>query len=317
MNQIFGVDIGGTQIKIGAFSEDGSLLKKWAVETDLSESGSHIIPQVADEVRRYLTENGLTESAVKGIGMGIPGPVDKNGYVRTCVNLNWNAFNPVDELAKDFPDVHVCAGNDANVAALGEYWQGAGRNYESAMLITIGTGIGGGIVLDGKILLGAHGLAGEIGHIAADRNATERCNCGNLGCVDHIASASGIVRVMKELLSQSDEGSVLRKEKEITARAVCDAAAAADPLALRCIDTCMEVLARGMAWFSHAFDPEVFIIGGGVSQAGSIITDPLQKHYSENLFLIEKGADIRIAQLGNDAGIIGAGRLAMQERSTE
>ena len=310
MRVIVGVDIGGTQLKFGIFTEQCELLEQWSVDTDISDSGMHIIPGIAEEIRSWMQREFPVD--ITGIGMGIPGPVDKNGYVRTCVNLNWQEFNPVEELKKEFPDVRIAAGNDANVAALGEYCQGAGKEYSSAMLITIGTGIGGGIVLNGEILLGAHGLAGEIGHISLDSRAEERCNCGNLGCVDHIASASGIVREMEKLLNRSSEECMLRGKGAFTAKDVCDAAAAGDRLSQECIDLCMEPLAKGMAFFSHAFDPEVFMIGGGVSKAGRIILDPLEKHYRENLFLVEKGADIRRAVLGNNAGIIGACMLAAQ-----
>ena len=300
----FGVDIGGTQLKIGAFTKDGALVDKWTADTDISNAGSHIIPDIANEIRQYLTGNGELQPA--GIGMGIPGPVDRYGYVRTCVNLNWNDFYPVKELGKEFPDCRIAAGNDANVAALGEYAQGAGKEYESAMLITIGTGIGGGIVLDGKILAGAHGLAGEIGHITTDSSAHECCSCGNLGCVDHIASASGIVRVMKEMLAENTTDSIIRSLESITAKDICDAARGEDELAIKCLDICMEPLAKGMAFFTHAFDPEVFMIGGGVSKGGDTILEPLRKHYQENLFLTDRGADIIVAELGNDAGMIGA-----------
>lgn len=313
MKTIFGIDIGGTQIKFGAFNEQCELMEKWSIGTDISESGKHIIPSIEEEIHRYAAVHRMENTDICGIGMGIPGPVDQDGFVRICVNLNWHQFNPVEELKKKFPDVSIAAENDANVAALGEYYQGAGKEYSSAMLITIGTGIGGGIILGGKILSGAHGIAGEIGHITTDSGAKERCNCGNLGCVDHIASASGIARTMRELLKEKTDSCILRETEDITAKDICDAAGKGDLLALGCLDRCMEPLARGMAFFSHAFDPEVFIIGGGVSAAGDLILRPLKKFYRENLYLIEKGADIRVASLGNDAGIIGTCMLAMQE----
>lgn len=314
MKVFFGIDIGGTQIKFGVFSEKAKLLQKWSVKTDLSEAGSRIIPQVGKEVRNWLQKQGLTEKSVNGIGLGIPGPVDEKGYVRTCVNLNWHDFYPAIELGKEFPDAVITAGNDANVAALGEYMQGAGKRYSSAMLITIGTGIGGGIILNGKIVSGAHGIAGEIGHITTDSEATGACNCGNTGCVDHIASATGIARRMKELLAQNKENHALRG-KDFTAKDVCDKAAEGDALCIRCIEQCMEPLGKAMAFFSHAFDPQVFIIGGGVSRAGDIILEPLRKFYQKNLYLIREGADIRTAQLGNDAGMIGSCMMAMDKAS--
>lgn len=309
MDYIFGADIGGTQIKLGAFTkEEGNLVDSWALDTDISDQGSHIIHDIGNSVREYSSAHNAT---ISGIGIGIPGPVDRNGYVPKCVNLNWNGFYAVKELDKELPGIRTAAGNDANVATLGEYMKGAGSAYESAMFITIGTGIGGGVVINGKIIVGAHGIAGEIGHITTDRGTVEHCNCGNLGCIDHISSASGIVRVMREILADDASESSLRALPSFTAKDVCDVAAAGDALAVKCIDKCMEPLAKGMAFFSHAFDPDVFIIGGGVSKAGDTILNPLRKHYNENLFLISKGADIIQASLGNDAGMIGAAMQVM------
>lgn len=313
MKIIFGIDIGGTQMKFGVFSEACNLMEKWAVDTDISDLGKHIIPSIEKEIREYTVKKGLEMEEILGIGLGIPGPVDENGYVRTCVNLNWHEFNPVEELQRIFPGTKIAAGNDANVAAMGEYYKGAGKEYSSMMLITLGTGVGGGIILDGKILQGASGIAGEIGHITPGYPEAEHCNCGNVGCVDQFASASGIVRIMKRLLRERTEDSKLRGKEEFTAKDVCRMAEEGDALARECIDICMGVLGKGLAFFSHAFDPQVYVIGGGVSKAGKLITDAIERHYTENLFLIRKGAEIRLAKLGNDAGIIGACMLAAQQ----
>ena len=153
MKVIFGVDIGGTNIKIGRFTPDGELLEKWSVKTDLSDCGKKIIPQVAGCISENMAENNLCEEDMEGIGMGIRGPVDKNGYVKKCANLNWNDFNPVEELKKFFPDCRVRAGNDANVASLGEYFRGAGKGSSSMMMVTLGTGVGGGVIIGGKIIM--------------------------------------------------------------------------------------------------------------------------------------------------------------------
>lgn len=310
MKVFFGVDIGGTGIKFGAFDENGQLLEKWSLPTDLSDSGKKIIPDVAKSIRTYI-DNMTGSYEISGIGMGIPGPVDKSGYVKTCVNLHWTEFNPVEELKKEFPSVLIAAGNDANVAALGEYYKGAGKEYSSMMLITLGTGVGGGIVIDGNVLLGANGLAGEIGHISGGVEETEKCNCGNVGCIDQFASATGIVRIMKKLLNEHDIFSKLRNTENLTAKDVCMAAEQGDALALQCIDICMGALGTGLAYFSHAFDPEAYVIGGGVSKAGNLIINSIKKAYLKKMFLMKKGADIKVATLGNDAGIIGACMLVM------
>ena len=260
-----------------------------------------------------LCENALSEADVYGIGMGIPGPVDKDGNVEVCVNLFWNNFNPAEEMRKFFPHAYIQTGNDANVAALGEFVQGAGRKYKTMMLITLGTGVGGGIILNGDIVLGASGLAGEIGHIAVGSKDSGNCNCGNCGCVDQFASATGIVRRMKKILAENEGVSQLRKMRDFTAKDVCEQAKKGDPLAVKCVEFCMGVLGRAMAIFAHAFDPEVFVIGGGVSGAGALITNAIYKEYKKNFFLTDKKNNIILAELGNDAGIIGAAALVSEE----
>ena len=312
MKVIFGVDIGGTNIKIGRFAPDGGLLEKWSVRTDLLDCGRKIIPQVAACIAENMDKNGLGKDDVEGIGMGIPGPVDKNGHVKKCANLNWNDFNPVEELKKYFPDCRVRAGNDANVASLGEYFRGAGKGAASMMMVTLGTGVGGGVIIGGKIIIGAHGIAGEIGHISVT-DADADCNCGNRGCIDQWASATGIVREAGRLLEADGRPSLLRQAGKLTSKDVCSFAKQGDVLAVECINRCMYPLGKGLAYFSHAFDPEVYVIGGGVSLAGEIIVHAVRRGYEDNLYLIRKGADIRLAELGNDAGIIGACALASGE----
>ena len=312
MKIVLGIDIGGTEIKFGLFSLDGEMLDKWSAKTNLNDSGAQIIPSIAENIRWHLKEKNFSETELLGIGLGIPGPVDADGYVKKCVNLFWYDFDPAKELKRYFPNCYIAVGNDANVAALGEYYKGAGKKYSSIMMITLGTGVGGGIIIDGNIISGAHGNAGEIGHIAIDLEQSERCNCGNKGCIDQIASATGIVRRMKHILATSKKESVLCKvkEDELTAKLICDYAREGDALAIHCLEYCMKILAKGMVYFSHAFEPEAFLIGGGVSKAGDVLIDAIKREYYSQLFLIEKGADIITAKLGNDAGIIGAGLLA-------
>lgn len=309
----FGIDVGGTNIKIGAFREDAQLLKKWMIPTDLSDNGRNILPDIANEIHHYLI---TSDYALRTIGIGIPGPVDQNGFIEKCVDLFWYNVNPVAVLSKEFPEAYIAVANDANAAAIGEYWYGAGEKYSSMMLITLGTGVGGGIILDGKILLGAHGLGGEIGHIAIVPNEEKRCNCGNRGCIDQVASATGIVRIMKNILKLREKAPKyscqLKSGQDFSAKDVVDLAKAGDPSALDCIQYCMEQLGRGMAIFSHAVDPEVYVIGGGVSEAGEIILEPIRKSYNQNIFLVQKGAEIKLSTLRNDAGIIGAFALAMR-----
>lgn len=298
----FGVDIGGTKIKLGAFDDKGAIVDKWSIDTDISDAGSHIIPDVAQAVKGYLAQH--PEAELAGIGLGIPGPVDGNGYVYRCVNLNWNDFNPVTELSKFFPDIKAAAGNDANVAALGEYHMGGGAGSSSMMMVTLGTGVGGGVIIDGKIIGGAHGIAGEIGHISTNPLETEDCSCGNRGCINQISSATGIVRHAKKMLESGTE-SAMKNFENLSAKDVCDCAKAGDELAVKCISECMIPLAKGLVYFSHAFDPEVYVIGGGVSHAGEFLVEATRKEMVKD-FYISGAPDIKLASLGNDAGIIGA-----------
>ena len=305
MECAFGIDIGGTQTKIGLFSCEGKLMDRRVINTDLSAEGSRIIPSVASFIKKYAEENGILPIDIVSIGVGIPGPVDRNGYVKTCVNLHWKDFYPADELKKTFPWACVKAENDANAAAFGEYKQGSGKGHTSMVLVTLGTGVGAGIIVDGRVVHGTHGIAGEIGHISVNPGETEHCNCGNKGCVDQYASATGITRMMKKISG----------EKECrSAETICKMAAGGDPSAARGLRVCMEALGKGLADFSHALDPEIYVIGGGVSKAGKLILDMVQEAYAANLFLTDKGAEICLAELGNDAGMTGACLLALEER---
>ena len=308
MDQLyFGVDIGGTATKIGAFDQRGALLSKWEIKTDISEGGSLILPNVAEEVLHYARNL----SRVTAIGVGIPGPVQRGGYVARCVNLGWGDFNPARELAAILRGVPVFAGNDANMAAMGEYWQGSGKDADSLVFITLGTGVGGGIIVDGKMLFGSGGLAGEIGHITVNPEETLPCNCGHYGCLDQTASATGIVRSAMRLLESSDAPSALRSLESVTARDVVDAARRGDALAAEAFDRCMYFLGKGMAMLTNIVDPELFIIGGGVSKAGSYLVDTVKKHYDSMATLTDHRAGIELARLGNDAGLFGAAKLAM------
>lgn len=304
----FGIDIGGTATKLGAFSGDGALLAKWEIPTDSGEHGSRILPAVAAEIMRYA---GDDLRRVAAVGAGVPGPVLRNGMVSRCVNLNWSRFNPARELSALLHGVPVFAGNDANVAAMGEYWQGSGQKAGSLVLVTLGTGVGSGIILDGKIVYGAHGLGGEVGHTQANPDEPLPCNCGHYGCLDQTASATGIARHADRLLKAGDAPSSLRSLGTITARDVFDAAKAGDAVALETVELCMGFLGRSLAMLTCVIDPELFIIGGGVSKAGPFLIDILKRHYDAQATLLEEKAQIVLATLGNDAGIYGAAKLAI------
>lgn len=303
----FGVDIGGTAIKFGAFDEHGTLLDKWEIPTDKAENGSRILPSVAGEITRFAQH---TEH-VLAVGMGIPGPVQHGGFVKRCVNLGWGNVNPARELAALLGGVPVFAANDANMAAMGEYWKGGGQGARSLVFMTLGTGVGGGIILDGRMDFGAGGLGGEIGHVVVDPAETLACNCGQHGCLDQIASATGIVRRAKRMLDDRTEDSALRALDVITAKDVLDAAKAGDAIAAAAFNRCMYYLGKSMAMLTNILDPEVYIIGGGVSKAGDYLLDTVCAHYETLSTLSERKARIVLAKLGNDAGIHGAAKLAM------
>lgn len=303
----FGVDIGGTATKVGAFDQHGTLLSKWEIKTDISDNGNLILPNIAEEILHYARNL----SRIIAIGVGVPGPVQRGGHVKCCVNLGWSDFNPARELAAILRGVPVFAGNDANMAAMGEYWRGGGKNAENVIFITLGTGVGGGIILDGRMVYGMSGLGGEIGHVIVNPDETIPCNCGQYGCLDQTASATGIVRQAKRMLENSDDPSALRTLETITARDVVDAARHGDKLAAQAFDRCMYFLGKGMAMLTNIIDPEVYVIGGGVSKSGDYLIQTVKKHFDAMTTLSEKKADIVLAKLGNDAGIYGAAKLAM------
>lgn len=306
----FGVDIGGTTVKLGLFRTDGTLLDKWEILTRTENDGAHILPDVAEAIKGKIAEKAIDPSDVQGIGVGVPGPVTPEGIVRKCVNLGWGVFN-VEDMLSELTGYPVKAGNDANVAALGEMWQGAGKGSENIVMVTLGTGVGGGVIIGGHVVAGATGAGGEIGHIPVNAQETETCGCGKTGCLEQYASATGVVRLTKRALAASDQPSSLRSLTEVTAKDTFDAAKAGDALALEVIEQFGEILGRALAAIACVVNPEVFVIGGGVSKAGTIITDVVAKYYVPNAFHACREAQFKLAELGNDAGIYGCVRMIL------
>lgn len=305
---LFGIDIGGTTIKCGFFTSQGELIEKKELPTDKDDNGSRILSDIALYVADTLEKRHIQKSDVTGIGLGVPGSVTDDGIVNKCVNLGWGVKDAAGELSK-LTDIEVKTGNDANMAALGEYWKGSAKGFKSTMLITIGTGVGGGLILDGKPVTGANGAAAEIGHLPIVLGEEEYCNCGKKGCLEQVASATGIVRTAKRILTESDKESVLRKKEEMTAKDVFEAAKAGDYLAICTTETVCEYLGRGLACVAAVVDPECFLIGGGVSKAGKYFIDLIQKYYQKYAFHPSRLSKIMTAQLGNDAGMYGAAKL--------
>ena len=306
----FGVDIGGTTVKLGLFRTDGELLDKWEIPTRKEDSGSQILPDVAASIKGKLQEKGIVADDVQGVGVGVPGPVTPEGVVCRCVNLGWGVFNVEDTLSEltGFP---VKAGNDANVAALGEMWQGAGKGAQSIVMVTLGTGVGGGVIVDGHIVAGANGAGGEIGHIPVNDEETLVCGCGKKGCLEQYASATGVVTLTKRALEASDQPSSLRELATVTAKDTFDAAKAGDALALGVVEQFGEILGKGLAMIACVVNPEMIVIGGGVSKAGKIITDVVEKYYMPSTFHACREAQFKLAELGNDAGIYGCVKMIL------
>ena len=303
-NYVFGVDIGGTTVKIGLFSIDGELLDKWEITTRTDEGGAYILSDIAKSVEDKMTEKGISKDDVKGIGMGVPGPVKDDGTVVKCVNLGWGIFNAAEELS-GIIGLPVKVGNDANMAALGEYWQGGGKGYSSVIMVTLGTGVGGGIIINGKMLAGVNGAGGEIGHMTIDLDEQDFCNCGKKGCLEQYASATGIVRLATRALQSSDKPSKLREVKYISAKEIFDAAKSGDNLALDLVEEHGRRLGYALANIACVVDPEAFVIGGGVSRAGDILIDATKKYFQEYAFHACRNTEFKLATLGNDAGMYG------------
>ena len=305
---IFGVDLGGTTVKMGLFLSSGELLHTWEIPTRTEKGGKYILGDIADSVIETLREREISKDDVEGIGIGVPGPVGADGTVFKCVNLGWGVFNVADRL-QELTGLKVKAGNDANVAALGEMWQGGGKGCHSIVMITLGTGIGGGIILNGEILSGTNGAAGEVGHIPVWDDETEMCGCGKGGCLEQYGSATGIVRVAKRYLKAHDEPSILRQYDDFTAKEVCDAAKENDAIAIEILDLVGKTLGKALACISCVVNTEAFVIGGGVSRAGSVLLDPIEKYFKEYAFHASRDTEFKLATLGNNAGIYGGAKM--------
>lgn len=305
----FGVDLGGTTVKIGFFKSSGELVEKWEIPTRKENDGDAILPDIAQSVKEYLDKNGIPLSDVEGVGIDVPGAVLEGGVVNRCVNLGWGVRPVATELSELLGGVKVSAANDANAAALGEM-KHAGK-WNNAVMITMGTGVGGGVIVDGKIVSGAFGGGGEIGHIPTRLDETEECGCGKKGCLEQYASAEGIVKLAKKRLDSGDEESSLRSCESITSKEIFDAAKEGDALSLSLVEEVSEMMGRAMASISCVVDPEAFIIGGGVSKAGPILIDTIQKYYRQYAFHTSRETPIVLAELENDAGMFGAVQLVI------
>lgn len=313
MKYSFGVDIGGTTVKIGLFEAEGVLLESWEIPTRKEDDGSHILPDVAKAISDKLLEKGIDDDDVRGIGLGVPGPVGTDGTIYKCVNLGWGIFNVEEELSS-LTGLTVKAGNDANVAALGEMWQGGGKGHSDVIMVTLGTGVGSGIIIEGKMAAGVNGASGEIGHMPVKDFDEEDavCGCGKRGCLEQYTSANGIVRVSKKYLeAHPEEETVLRNIEDLTCKDIFDAAKAGDEVAVKLVDNVCKTLGRALAAVATVINTDIFVIGGGVSKAGTILTEGVEKYYREYAFHASRNTEFALATLGNNAGIYGGAGLLL------
>ena len=307
----FGIDLGGTTAKIGLFTTSGALLEKWEVATDTSNAGEHILENLAAAILGKMKEQSIQPEQVEGVGIGVPGPVLDSSIVPiVCANLGgWGERNVSAQLSGLLDGLKVLVGNAANVAALGEIWMGAAKGAKNAVMVTLGTGVGGGVVVNGKVIDGVHGAGGEIGHITVNRHETAVCGCGKRGCLEQYSSATGVVRCMKKLLDENPDTPCVLRGTEFAAKDVFDAARNGDALAAREVDEMSDTLGMALANIASTVDPEAFLVGGGVARAGDVLFAPLNKHFQEYAFKSCRETPIKQASLGNDAGIYGAVRL--------
>lgn len=310
MAYVFAVDLGGTTVKMGLFEDNGNLLEKWEIVTRKENNGSLILPDIAASIEAKMNEKSIAASDIKGVGIGVPGAVTDKGDIMGAANLGWGNFS-VKETLEGLTGLNVKVGNDANVAALGEMYAGGGKGYNSIVAVTLGTGVGGGVVIDGKIVSGATGAGGEIGHIHVDDNEEEICGCGNKGCLEQYTSATGVVRLAKRRLAKDDKASSIRSIENLTCKDVFDAVKEGDELAIEVAEQFGYILGKALASIACVVNPEAFVIGGGVSKAGDILLTFIQESFVKYTFHGCRNTDFKLASLGNDAGIYGAAKLIM------
>lgn len=309
MKYCFGVDIGGTTVKMGLFEAEGEILDKWEIVTRTENEGEAVLPDIAASICAKLEEKQLDKSEILGVGVGVPAPVTEDGVVNGSANIGWG-YKEVKKELEELTGLNALIGNDANVAALGEMWKGGGAGQKNMIMVTLGTGVGGGVIVGGKVITGSHGAGGEIGHICVNYEETDTCGCGNRGCLEQYASATGIVRLAKKKLEQETRATVLDKET-VTAKDVFDAVKAGDEVAKEVAEQFGTYLGYGLANLAAVADPAVFVIGGGVSKAGEVLLPYIQKPYKERAFFADRDVEFTLATLGNDAGICGAAKMVL------
>lgn len=310
MSYCFGVDIGGTTVKMGLFNGAGEIVEKWEIVTRTENEGEAILPDIASSINAKVAEHKIAKEEVLGVGVGVPAPVTSEGIINGSANLGWKYKEAKREL-EELTGLKAEFGNDANVAALGEMWKGGGAGCKNMVMVTLGTGVGGGVIINGKILVGENGAGGEIGHLCVNYEETDHCGCGNCGCLEQYASATGITRLAKKKLANETRQTMLNAET-VSAKEVFDAVKAGDEVAKEVAEEMGTYLGHALANLAVVADPAVFVIGGGVSKAGEVLLPYIEKPYQEKAFFANKKAKFTLATLGNDAGICGAAKLILE-----
>jgi len=321
---IIAIDLGGTSAKVGIITPDGTIKNKWNIETDISNNGKNIVPNIIESIHKYLSKNELDSNDFLGIGMGSPGSVNRrNGTVIGAFNLNWKTLQPVKKQFEEATKIDFYLDNDANVAALGEQWKGAGDNEKNVVFMTIGTGVGGGIIVDGHLLHGADDAAGEIGHMTVSTKEYEyQCTCGKTGCLETVASATGIVHIAKDMMHEYDDESSLtnlyHSKGSVNAKDVFEEAMSGDQLAMNIVDKVCDFLSFACGNIANILNPSTIILGGGVSKSGEFLAEKVRRGFKAYAFpAVRDETKIKIAQLQNDAGVIGASSLVISETNNE
>lgn len=313
MKYCLGVDIGGTFVKLGLFTIEGELLDKWQIPTRKEDESSHVLPDIAETLEAKLAEKNISKVDVAGVGFGTPGPVTEDGVAVCPANLAWKN-KPVAKELSELLGLPCRGGNDVNVAGLGEMWRGGAKGYQNVVVVPIGTGIGAAIIVNGRVVTGTVGAAGEIGHIHVDDEIKEPCGCGAVGCVEQFSSATGLIRMAKKVINETDRPTALRQIEELDAKAVIDAAKAGDEAAEEIFDKFCDYLGYSLAATAAVIDPEIFILGGGVSKAGQVLLDRVQGYFKKYVWPGRRDIPFAFAQLGNDAGIYGAASMVIGEK---
>lgn len=320
-DKLIGIDLGGTSTKFAIIKKSGDIIDKWSIKTDTSDDGSHVVPNIIESILTKMDELAMSTDEFIGIGMGSPGSVNRaEGTVVGAYNLNWRTVQPVKKTIENTLDIPFYLDNDANVAALGEQWKGAGANEPNVVFITLGTGVGGGIIVNNQLVQGSSDTAGEIGHMTVGDNRFEyQCTCGKTGCLETLASATGIARIATEMLKkskvQSSLEAIFKENKKLEAVDVFNEAKNGDELALEVVNIICDYLAFAIGNISNLLNPSTIVIGGGVSKAGDILKQTVESHLNDYLFPpLRNKTTVRIAQLENDAGVIGASSLVLNEQ---